>query len=258
MRLGTLADSSCHGFERQFRHGTVDSTNERAFAGLAAGTARHGDVHVALEQTAGRGRRGRTWVSPPGEGVYLSVILMPAAPLSPIALTTGAGLAVLDAVRALGLSGAGLAWPNDVMVGRDKLAGILVETRGLDPLRPHYVVGVGLNVAQHSFPVDLTRERGVTSLALCGVTASVRSTQDVLLARLADRLELASVDSRRLADDYLAACGLRHRRVRVATGPEIVEGELLELSLEEGLTVREPAGTTRRLALEFVRSVEPL
>jgi BirA family biotin operon repressor/biotin-[acetyl-CoA-carboxylase] ligase len=245
-------------FERQFRHASIDSTNERAFAALAAGTARHGDVHVALEQTAGRGRRGRVWVSPSGEGVYLSLILMPEAPLSPVALTTAAGLAVLDAARALGLQGASLAWPNDVMVGPKKLAGILVETRGLDPRAPHYVIGVGLNVAQRAFPADLTEERGVTSLTLSGVTASVRETEDALLARLAQRLELTFEDSGRLAKDYLDACGLRHRRVRVAMGSGAIEGELLDLSIEAGMTVRDPAGVTQRLALEFVRAVQAL
>ena len=98
---------------RLHRHGAVDSTNERAFAAIQSGSALHGDVHVASGQTLGRGRLGRTWVSPEREGLYLSVILLPGPPpIEPAALTMASGLAVLDAVRALGLLGARLDWPN--------------------------------------------------------------------------------------------------------------------------------------------------
>ena len=62
---------------RRFEHGVIDSTNEHALGEVEAGRARHGDVHVAAGQTAGRGRRGHTWESPPEEGLYLSMIWMP-------------------------------------------------------------------------------------------------------------------------------------------------------------------------------------
>jgi BirA family biotin operon repressor/biotin-[acetyl-CoA-carboxylase] ligase len=110
-------------------------------------------VHVATGQTAGRGRLGRRWESASGAGLFLSLVLLPSeaphpaaltpphpaalTPPHPAALTMSAGLALLAAVHALGLAAAELDWPNDLVVplraARAKLAGILVEARGLDP-----------------------------------------------------------------------------------------------------------------------------
>ncbi|HVS19810.1 MAG TPA: biotin--[acetyl-CoA-carboxylase] ligase, partial [Planctomycetota bacterium] len=119
---------------RVLHHEIVDSTNERAFAALAAGTALHGDVHVARGQTAGRGRRGARWVSSAGEGLFASLVLLPAPPAPPApAITMFAGLALLDALHELGLVRARLKWPNDVVVGDAKLGGCLVESRGFQP-----------------------------------------------------------------------------------------------------------------------------
>ena len=116
---------------RVLHHGLVDSTNERALAAVAAGRAQHGDLHVARGQSAGRGRRGSTWVSSDDAGLYASLVLLPAPPAPPPpAVTMLAGLALLDAVHDLGLSRARLKWPNDVMIGERKLAGVLVESRG--------------------------------------------------------------------------------------------------------------------------------
>ncbi|NOT31225.1 MAG: biotin--[acetyl-CoA-carboxylase] ligase, partial [Planctomycetes bacterium] len=182
---------------RLFQHGIVDSTNERALAAIASGEARDGDVHVAEGQSAGRGRLGRSWSSPAGEGLYLSLLLLPRAAPNPAALTMAAGLGVLEGVRALGAEAARLKWPNDVLAsderGTDaKLAGILVETRGLDPLRPHAVVGVGLNVLQRAFPAELVRERAVTSLALLGLAVTRAAALEGLLAARWPRLAQAS------------------------------------------------------------------
>jgi len=174
---------------RRIEHDVVDSTNERAFAALADGSALHGDAHCARQQLVGRGRRGARWASERDVGVYVSVVLTPSAPLHPAALTMAGGLAVFDLARELGVAGARLKWPNDLVVdgeGLDaelgaKLAGVLVETRGLDPERPHYVLGVGVNVRQREFAPELVAERAVTSLLLCGVDVEVLDARERLL-----------------------------------------------------------------------------
>lgn len=240
---------------RRFHHGVTDSTNERAFAAIESGVARHGDLHVAHAQTAGRGRFGRPWHSAPGSGLYASVVLFPATPPRPAALTAAGGLAVLDAVRALGLAAARLAWPNDVMVGDAKLAGVLVEARGLDPVRPRYVLGVGINVAQRRFPDELAAERSVTSLVLQRVTASVPEAERVLVDRLDARLAQVAADPERLARDYAEAAGLDRGRLCARTADEEITGELVALSFEEGLTLRDASGRPRRIVLELLRSV---
>lgn len=243
--------------QRLIRHGLVDSTSERAFAALAAGEARHGDVHVAAGQTRGRGRLGRTWHSPAGEGLYLSLVLLPPPPPpSPAALTMAAGLGVLEGLRSLGLEAARLKWPNDVLARGAKLAGILVESRGLDPARPHAVVGVGVDVEQTAFPPALAAERRVTSLRLEGFPASVDETLTAVLGALGSRLDQVGADPAALARDYLAALGLAGRRVRVVAGSRDVSGELLSLDLDGGIRVRGRSGAPARFPLEHVGTLE--
>jgi BirA family biotin operon repressor/biotin-[acetyl-CoA-carboxylase] ligase len=254
---------------RLVRHGVVDSTNERALVAVAQGEARHGDVHVAEGQSAGRGRLGHRWASPSGEGLYLSLVLLPASAPNPAALTMGAGLAVLEAVRALGAGGARLKWPNDVLaahatgamgaMGRDgteaKLAGILVEARGLDPLRPHAVVGIGLNVLQASFPADL--ERPGTSLALLGLDVGRERALEACLAALGPRMDQACAAPERIAADYAAASRLPGRRVRVQQGSRELTGLLRSLTLD-GLDLVLDGGGRARVPLEHARTVECL
>jgi BirA family transcriptional regulator, biotin operon repressor / biotin---[acetyl-CoA-carboxylase] ligase len=116
---------------------------------------RDGLVVVADEQTAGRGRRGHSWFSPPGSGLYVSVVLAPAtARVDPLRatmlLTLAAGVALVEGVDAAAGLSVSLKWPNDLFVSRRKLAGILAE--GTDGL---VVVGYGINVASAAFPPEL-------------------------------------------------------------------------------------------------------
>ena len=248
-----------HGASRVIRYELVDSTNERALAAVAAGDARDGDVHVAQGQTAGRGRRGARWQSAPGEGLYASFVLMPPPPAPPApAVTAMAGLAVLDALGELGLERARLKWPNDVLVGEAKLAGILVETRGLDPAAPHFVVGIGLNVAQRVFPAELERERAVTSLAREGMTVGVEGALAKLLAAVPERWRQARETRELLARDYLAAAGLANRLVRATLASEQVEGRAVGLDFARGLRLALAGGAERVLALEHVRALDPI
>ncbi len=143
----------------------TDSTNNRAKS-LAASGAPEGTLVTAESQTGGRGRKGRTWFSPSGAGVYLSLILRP--PISPVEaprITLIAGIAVAETLLETcpGLD-AHIKWPNDVLVEGRKVAGILTEISS-DPDEVAFVVsGLGLNVNGRRFPEDL---RGIaTSLAL--------------------------------------------------------------------------------------------
>ncbi len=261
---------------RKIRHGVVDSTSERAFASLAAREARHGDVHLAAAQTAGRGRLGRAWHSAPGEGLYASIVLLPGPPpWSGAALTIALGLATLDAVRDLGLEDARLKWPNDVVVrsvspaacsftlapgsepahGDAKLAGVLAETRGLDPRAPHYVAGIGINVAQRAFPRELLAERAVTSLALCAIDASVEQACDALLARLPARLDSIRRDPDELARDFTDAAKLRDAKLCVETSEGELVARLEALSIASGLRLRRDDGLVRSIPLELVREI---
>lgn len=128
----------------------VGSTNDIATM-LAERGAEEGVVIVADQQTAGRGRLGRTWASPPGAGIYMSAVFRP-SPRAAGLLTIAAGVAVADAILlATGLD-VQLKWPNDVYVADRKLAGILAEGA------PRYVVlGIGINVLPAAYPPDVAR-----------------------------------------------------------------------------------------------------
>ena len=114
---------------------------------------------VADEQTAGRGRRGHIWFSPPGSGLYVSVVLAPAAsidaPRATTLLTLAAGVAIAEGIeRATGLR-VDLKWPNDLQVARRKIGGILAESSGTGGATATVVVGYGLNVLASAFPPEL-------------------------------------------------------------------------------------------------------
>jgi BirA family biotin operon repressor/biotin-[acetyl-CoA-carboxylase] ligase len=237
------------------QHDVIDSTSERAFAAIAQGSARHGDVHIARAQTKGRGRFGRSWFSPPGEGLYASVVLLPAPPpWNPAALTMAAGLALYDAARELGVAGCTLKWPNDLMIDGAKLAGVLVETRGLDPGAPHYVVGIGLNVRQETFPEALASERAVTSLSRLGLSPSIERASQAVLAAFSTRIEEVERHARRIVDDFLAASRLAERPILVRVGSTEQRGRLVDISFERGLCLR-AGGDETHVPLEFVREI---
>lgn len=170
------------------------STNDDAKAGAREG-APHGAVWVAEEQSRGRGRAGRAWTSPPGEGLLFSVLLRTScAPPRVPPLSLVCGLAVRDAVaRALGRGGerALVKWPNDVVIleptapaGFRKVAGVLVESAIAGQAVEHLIVGVGINVHTRCFPAEL--EATATSIAREGVEAPDRAE---LLAAVLTALE---------------------------------------------------------------------
>jgi BirA family transcriptional regulator, biotin operon repressor / biotin---[acetyl-CoA-carboxylase] ligase len=135
----------------------TDSTNRVAME-MAEDGASHGTVVVADAQSAGRGRRGRRWVSPPGKNLYVSLLLRPPVPtVEAPRLSLVAGIALADAIEAMGVP-ASLKWPNDLYLGERKAAGILAEMAS-DPDGVRYVVigvGVNVNMKEADFPRELS------------------------------------------------------------------------------------------------------
>jgi len=154
---GTIFGAHLHHFYK------IGSTNTAAMAAAAEG-APEGSVFLAEEQTAGRGRGANSWQSPRSMGIYCSVVLRPAQPPSEVlVLSLAAGLAVRAAIQQVDSRvNADLKWPNDVLIGRNKVSGILTEMNAEATRVRCVVVGVGVNVNQGSFPKDLS----ATSLRL--------------------------------------------------------------------------------------------
>lgn len=147
---------------------SIDSTNTRAKAMAAAG-APHGTVLIADSQTAGRGRLGRSFLSPAGSGIYMTVILRPhCRPDGLMHLTCAAAVAMCGAIESVAGLRPGIKWINDLVIGKRKVAGILTEL-SVDPasgLAQYAVVGIGINCSQRQadFPEELREV--ATSLAL--------------------------------------------------------------------------------------------
>lgn len=179
----------------------LDSTNQRARE-LAAGGAPHGTLITAREQSAGRGRQGRSWVGPPGSALLCSVVVRDPPRLLPLAV----GVAVAEVAGPQ----ATLKWPNDVLLDGRKVAGILVEGR---PQERWAVVGVGLNVAVEvdELPAELRQRAGTLGLG--------REAIEPTLERLMERLERwTAATAEHVLEAVRARDALEGRHVRWAEG----------------------------------------
>jgi BirA family biotin operon repressor/biotin-[acetyl-CoA-carboxylase] ligase len=235
------------------------STNADLMAAAADG-APDRTVLVAEHQDAGRGRLTRSWVSPAGSGITVSVLLRPAGvPPSRFAwLPLLAGLAVLETVRQFSPAPAGLKWPNDVLIGREprKVAGILAEVA--DAHRPAVVIGIGLNVA--AAPSD---QPFATSLAAESGAVDRGAVLVALLSRLAAR-EAEWRDGRgdpertRLRADYRAACASLGSEVRVELpGGTLITGIAEDVDPDGRLLLLDPSGHRRAVSAGDVVHLRP-
>ncbi|SEB56831.1 biotin--[acetyl-CoA-carboxylase] ligase [Terriglobus roseus] len=185
---GTIFHGKLHHFA------TVDSTNTRALADAQVG-AEAGQVYLADEQTAGRGRGGHSWHSEPDRGLYLTVLVRPTIKGNEaLKLSLATGIAAADAIHAVTGRSIDLRWPNDLVIAEDhgpsrKCGGVLTES-ALTPdgsLR-HAAIGIGINLNQAEFPPDLSE--AATSLKRAwGHTVSREDLAITLLLALHTELE---------------------------------------------------------------------
>ena len=192
---------------------SCDSTNTLA-RGLAAAGAPSGTVVTAAEQTAGRGRQGRTWTAPPGKALLYSAILRPLEQrhtLLPLAVP----LAVCEVAEALGSGPARVKWPNDVWLQGRKCAGVLIEARPQDGWA---VIGVGLNVAIEpgEFPQEL---RGIA--ASVGGGATVGAALDALNPALS---RWTAAEAGEVLTEFGRRDALRGTEITWAAGSGTAEG----------------------------------
>lgn len=224
----------------------VTSTNDAAWQEALSG-ASEGTVIFAEEQTAGRGRMGRSWLSPPRSGLLFSVVLRPELEVRQSnLLTVVSAVAVAEALQERLGPHARIRWPNDITVRDRKVAGILVEGRSL-ATGSAFVLGIGVNVRAR--PREFPPEIRETATSLAAETGTPPERND-----LARRL-LASLD-RWYGDLRLGEYGhiaRRWRRLSSTLGERVTllesgrefRGRVLDLSLEDGLIVRLDEGVTR-------------
>lgn len=219
------------------------STNQEAILRAAEGSA-HGSIVLALNQTGGRGRKGRSWFSPP-RSLAFSVILRPAMPAEKLPwLMIAAASAVHKTLLDLTGLKAGIKWPNDVCINGKKCSGILVEA-GLSAGDLEWaVVGVGLNVnaAADDFPEGLRAE--VTSIFEESGLVYERNTLSASLINDLDYFYNLIGEGREksLAAYWMEASGLIGHKIKIALASGMVEGRAIGLNEDGRLTVKRPGG----------------
>jgi len=228
---------------------TVDSTNRVAME-LAQGGAPEGTVVLADRQTAGRGRLQRSWQSPPGCNLYLSVILRPAIPPHDAAqITLLAGVAVAEAISAVCPERVGIKWPNDLLIGGRKVCGILTEAKMAMGRIDSVIVGVGLNVNIDSADFDPAHRETATSLR--EETGRDHSREDLLFLlceRFDQWYEIFLHDGfAPVREGWLARAEMAGKRLRILFLDEMQEGVFAGIDRDGALLIADEKGAVRRI-----------
>lgn len=225
----------------------TDSTNDR-LKELAREGAPHGTVLLALRQTEGRGRMGRSFISPEN-GLYMSVLLRPECPPEKLpTLTPCAALAVCRALeRSCGVK-AEIKWPNDLLIGGKKLCGILTEGVAGDDGKMAAVIGVGINLnttAEH-FPEDL-RDIVCSVLDVTGRETDVQSLAEAVTDALEDIYKRWCAGDSRVRDEYRKLCTTLGRDVNVLRNGEACPARALDIGEDFSLLVERHDGSRERI-----------
>jgi BirA family biotin operon repressor/biotin-[acetyl-CoA-carboxylase] ligase len=233
------------GLWREIRVVEETGSTNADLAELARTGAEPGLVLVAEAQTSGRGRMGRTWTAPPRSGLFFSVLLPQEDSVTRLGwLPLVAGVAVVSALRRFAeveaidrgrMADATLKWPNDVLIGERKLAGILAQR-----VEAGVVIGIGLNV---SLRPDELPVPTATSLAIEGAPADRDPLLRAILRELAARHEEFGAEEASLRAAYRELCSTLGRQVRVELpGDEMLTGEATDIEEAGRLVVRAPDG----------------
>ena len=227
----------------------VDSTNDY-LKKRAAGGAPHGTAALSDYQTGGHGRRGRSFLSPPGVGLYLSILLRPACPPTQLMhLTCAAGVAMCNAIEESVGFRPGIKWTNDIVYGRRKLGGILTELRlNAKGLVDYAIVGIGINCCQRlqDFPPEIREVAGSLSM----VTGQEIDRFRVAAAEL-DALYDMSVrlltEQDALISQYRKDCITIGQDISLVRGEEVRHGKALDVDDAGALVVLFPDGHTEAI-----------
>ncbi|MHB0977564.1 MAG: biotin--[acetyl-CoA-carboxylase] ligase [Candidatus Aquicultorales bacterium] len=224
---------------------SVGSTNEEAKRCAIDGAA-DGTVLIAERQEGGRGRLGRGWFSPPG-GIWISLILRPAIqPADAPKVMMLASSAVCSTMRSLGLE-ASIKWPNDVMIGGKKIAGILTEMASEPGMVDHLVVGMGINanIEPDEFTPDLMSSASSMSIAKGAPVDRLSFTRALLRKIDRDYEELLAGRSEGIVGEWRQACGTIGQDIALSTPNGIVRGTAIDVDGNGCLVLRGPEGTDK-------------
>jgi BirA family transcriptional regulator, biotin operon repressor / biotin---[acetyl-CoA-carboxylase] ligase len=220
---------------------SVASTNDVAWDSALQSNS-DGLVVAAESQTAGRGRHGRSWVSPPRRNLLFSVLLRDSdCRLGDEAVTILAGLAVAEGIDAACRVDCDLKWPNDVLAGDTKVAGVLVETRSVRGCRCR-VVGIGLNVGAAPSAEEIGRPATCLADLAGGHVDRIRVMRAVLrrLDYWVGKVSAGATEA--LRREWLGRCAMLSVRIRVRSGETEYIGRVLDIDPMEGLVLERDRG----------------
>lgn len=230
----------------------IDSTNEQAKR-MAVSGERRTVLIAAAEQTAGRGRMGRSFYSPGATGVYFSILKTVDRPLqSAVSLTGAAAVAVMRAIRAQTGQQCQIKWVNDLYLNGKKVCGILAEAlTGLEAGKQQVILGIGVNLRTEIFPDELTDKAG----AVCGrETARV----DLIAAIWRELLPfLQNFEDRTWLSDYRVHSMVIGREIEWREGEAVHRGSAIDINGDGELVTRDSDGRTHVLRTGEI-SVTPL
>jgi BirA family transcriptional regulator, biotin operon repressor / biotin---[acetyl-CoA-carboxylase] ligase len=199
---------------------TTESTNNYAMAKLHAGMVEHVACFFAIEQTKGRGQRGKQWISKPGDNITMSTVFSATNCISanvtafPFVMSAAMALGCYDFIKDCGLPDLSIKWPNDIYVGDRKAAGILIENVYRGSIWDWSVVGTGININQDSFPPEAGR--AVSFKLVAGTHYNTLKLGKTLFTFLINRFAmLKSASIATIMDEYNAHLYMRGRSVRI-------------------------------------------
>lgn len=224
---------------------SVESTMDLA-SQYADQAAEHGSVFCAETQTRGRGRMGREWVSPSGQGIYASLLLRPEISLiESTKMVFLAGVALRDAVASVTGLDVHIKWPNDLLIGSKKLAGILTELRAQSDRVSRLIIGIGINV---NTPKKDLLPQATSVLAEAGKKYSRVHLFQEFLFLCERRYEQALKQGfGSVLSDWKKRCRLWGERVAVEMGPSVLEGVVSGLADDGGLILQLDDGRQQKI-----------
>lgn len=249
-RIATLLPPEHPWGQKVIHLTTVDSTNSYAKK-LAQQGASEGTVVIADGQTGGRGRLGRQFSSPAGQGLYFSLILRPDCPPTELMhLTCAVGLAASDAVSSAAGITPGIKWTNDLVLGNRKLGGILTEL-SIDPtsgLVSHAIIGIGINCTQETEDFSPQIRQIATSLHLSGRDTETGALAAALIDSLYQMRQRLLSEKEPLMERFSRRCVTIGRNISILQGEQVRHGKALAIDREGALLVQLEDGRQDRIA----------
>ncbi|MBU2540422.1 MAG: biotin--[acetyl-CoA-carboxylase] ligase [Candidatus Omnitrophica bacterium] len=228
-----------------FYFDSLSSTMDKAMQ-LTLDAAQNGTVVIAESQSKGRGRLGRSWISPKHKGIYFSLILMPKIiPQQASILTIVIAVSVAEAIKQTCGLDPTIKWPNDILLGDRKLGGILVEMNAEMDIIKFVIVGVGLNVSQSKTQLPT----GATSLKVEGAKEVERVVilQTILKRIEQNYLKFTKEGSSFIIQKWRDFTSTLHSRIKVICQKEHIEGEAVDIDLDGGLLIRKDSGFVEKV-----------